>query len=280
MPVRILVIEDNPANLELMVYLLRAYKYEPLSASDGEVGLELARRERPDVVVCDIQLPRMDGYEVVRRLKAAPETRAIPVIAVTAFAMVGDRDRALAGGFDGYIGKPITPETFVSQVELFLKTKAEAGPALHQGPASAQVVPPQAVHAGARILVVDNTVANRELLRSMLQPVGYEVVGVPNVSSALASARAVLPDLIISDIHMPGESGLDLLAKLRADPALRDVPIMLASASLSQDEIRAGALQQGADIFLLRPTDPQLMQARVADLLSRKEKRNGDDTRR
>jgi two-component system, cell cycle response regulator len=121
MPARILIIEDNPANLELMTYLLRSCNYEPAIAEDGETGLKLAARERPDVVLCDIQLPGADGFEVVRRMKADPTTRAVPVVAVTAYAMVGDRDRALAAGFDGYIAKPITPETFVSQVESFLK---------------------------------------------------------------------------------------------------------------------------------------------------------------
>jgi CheY-like chemotaxis protein len=117
---RILVVEDNPDNLELMVYLLTAFGHTVLSARDGEEGLEAVFRERPDVVVCDVQLPKLDGYEIVRRLKAHPECRAIPIIAVTAFAMVGDRDRLLEAGFDGYLAKPITPETFVQQIESFL----------------------------------------------------------------------------------------------------------------------------------------------------------------
>ena len=121
MPARILVIEDNPANLELMTFLLRAFHYETLSATDGETGIALAQNESPDVIVCDIQLPRMDGLEVIRRLKSDAQTMAIPAVAVTAFAMVGDRDRVLAAGFDGYIGKPIVPETFVQQVDAFLR---------------------------------------------------------------------------------------------------------------------------------------------------------------
>jgi CheY-like chemotaxis protein len=124
---RILVIDDNPASLELMTGLLRAGRYEPLAAEDGEKGLALAKSGRPDVVICDIHLPRMDGFEVVRRLKSDEKTRAIPVVAVTAFAVGGDRDRALAAGFDGYIGKPIVPEAFVSQVEQFLSSRIPAG---------------------------------------------------------------------------------------------------------------------------------------------------------
>ena len=116
---RILVVEDNPANLELITYLLEAFGHSAVPALDGENGLEAARREAPDLIICDMQMPRMDGYEMARCLKADPKLRAIPIVAVTAFAMVGDRDKVLAAGFDGYIAKPITPETFVEEVNAF-----------------------------------------------------------------------------------------------------------------------------------------------------------------
>jgi len=119
-PIRVLVVEDNTANLDLMVYLLVAFGYVALSARDGQEGLATAMRERPDLIVCDVQLPVIDGYEVVRRLKADPNCRSIPTVAVTALAMVGDRDRILKAGFDGYLAKPIDPETFVGQLKAFL----------------------------------------------------------------------------------------------------------------------------------------------------------------
>jgi len=120
MPGRILVIEDNPQNLELMSYLLRAFGHVVVTAIDGAEGLDLAGREMFDVIICDVHLPKFDGYEVVRRLKKDPVLRWIPVVAVTALAMVGDRDKVLAAGFDGYIDKPIAPELFVKQVEAFM----------------------------------------------------------------------------------------------------------------------------------------------------------------
>src|ERR1041384_2263983 len=122
---RILVIEDNSTNIYLMTYLLKAFGYAFYTASDGEEGLEIARCERPDLIICDLQLPKMDGYAVARALKGDPDLRAIPLIAVTAFAMVGDRDRVLATGFDGYIAKPISPETFVGQVKAFLSDEKD-----------------------------------------------------------------------------------------------------------------------------------------------------------
>jgi CheY-like chemotaxis protein len=117
---RILIIEDNPTNLDLMTYLLNAFGYTTLTAQDGKEGLETARQEIPDLIICDIQLPTMDGREVARRLKSDPQLHGIPLLAVTALAMVGDRARLLASGFDGYIAKPLSPETFVQEVEKFL----------------------------------------------------------------------------------------------------------------------------------------------------------------
>jgi len=125
MSARILIIEDNPTNLDLMTYLLNAFGYTTLTAQDGEEGLETVGREVPDLIICDIQLPTMDGREVARRLKSHPQFHRIPLVAVTALAMVGDRARLLAAGFDGYIAKPLSPETFVQEVEKFLAPPQE-----------------------------------------------------------------------------------------------------------------------------------------------------------
>lgn len=120
MPARILVIEDNPANLELMSYLLRARGHQVLKAGNGLEGLAAVQRERPDLVLCDVQMPGLDGFEIAQRLKGEPASRAIPLVAVTALAMVGDRERVLAGGFDGYLPKPIDPLRFGLDIESLL----------------------------------------------------------------------------------------------------------------------------------------------------------------
>lgn len=117
---RILIIEDNLENLELMRFLLQASGHETFSARDGEQGLACVVRDAPDLVVCDIQMPVLDGYGVVRRLRGLEGRKETPCIAVTALAMPEDRRRALAGGFDGYISKPIEPETFVRELERYL----------------------------------------------------------------------------------------------------------------------------------------------------------------
>jgi CheY-like chemotaxis protein len=120
MAARILIIEDNKANLELAEYLLKASGYETLTAQDGAQGVRSARKDKPDLIVCDLQMPVMDGYEVLREVKKDPLLRQIPIIAVTAFSMPGDRNNVLTQGFDGYLSKPIDPETFARTVEGFL----------------------------------------------------------------------------------------------------------------------------------------------------------------
>ena len=117
---RILIIEDNPTNMELMSYLLTAFGHTPLMAFDGESGVLMAREQRPDLILCDVYLPKLDGYGVVAALKGDPALRAIPVLASTALAMVGDRERLMEAGFDGYLAKPIEPEQFVDQLAPFL----------------------------------------------------------------------------------------------------------------------------------------------------------------
>jgi CheY-like chemotaxis protein len=118
----VLIVDDNPANLELMLYLLRAFGHTTIGKGDGLVGLEAAREGPFDLVLCDILMPGIDGYEFARRFKADAALASIPLVAVTALAMLGDRERIAEAGFDGYIGKPIEPETFVGQVETHLRT--------------------------------------------------------------------------------------------------------------------------------------------------------------
>ena len=118
---RVLVIEDNPANLELVRYLLQAAGHEVLLARDGNEGIRLARASLPDLILSDLQLPGADGYLVLRTLRLDSATAAIPVVAVTAFSMARDRELVLSAGFNGYISKPIDPEQFVTSIAAFLQ---------------------------------------------------------------------------------------------------------------------------------------------------------------
>ena len=116
----VLIIEDNEDNMVLATRLLRETRYQILTAENGMEGLEIALDRQPDLILLDIQLPDIDGTEVLRKLRAKEAGKDIPVIAVTSFAMAGDRERLLAGGCNGYIEKPIDPDRFVSQIEEIL----------------------------------------------------------------------------------------------------------------------------------------------------------------
>ncbi len=117
---KILVIEDNEQNLYLVTFILEQNGYQVIPARDGREGIELAGRETPALILLDIQLPEMDGYAVAGALRSNPALADVPIVAVTSYAMVGDREKVLAAGCTGYIEKPINPETFMGQVESHL----------------------------------------------------------------------------------------------------------------------------------------------------------------
>jgi CheY-like chemotaxis protein len=123
----VLLIEDNEQNRYLATFLLERSGYEVLQAIDGQRGIELARSRTPDLVLLDIQLPTMHGYDVAKALRRLETLRAVPIVAVTSYAMVGDREKALASGCDGYIEKPINPDTFVAEIEQFLPVSGAPG---------------------------------------------------------------------------------------------------------------------------------------------------------
>jgi CheY-like chemotaxis protein len=125
---RILLIEDNEANRYLATYLLEKAGHEIRHAPNGPAALSLAAVEQFDLILLDIQLPGMDGYEVARALRRLPGLRSLPIIAVTSYAMVGDREKALAAGCTGYIEKPINPDTFVREVEAYVGVPAAETP--------------------------------------------------------------------------------------------------------------------------------------------------------
>lgn len=126
MVARILIVEDHPASLEMMDYLLTAMGYQTLLAADGNIALELAKREHFDLAVCDLQLPHMSGYEVAAHFKGDPELRDIPLLAVTAFSMTGDKEKVMNAKFAGYFAKPIDPERFVAEMEQHLPPELRA----------------------------------------------------------------------------------------------------------------------------------------------------------
>jgi two-component system cell cycle response regulator len=234
MAARILIIEDNPANMELLSYLLTAFGHEPLMAFDGEEGVRLARAERPDLVLCDIHLPKLDGYGVVAMLRRDPQLCKIPVLAVTGMAMAGDRERLLAAGFDGYIGKPIEPEQFVAELEPFLPAQA--------GKPSAQT-----------LLIVDDDAFMLDMLADFLGGEGYTILAAQGAAQGLALLARHEVQVIVCDQCMPLMSGADFLERSRQ---LRPACYRIMLTALDDSAPIAAALRRGEiDRCFAKPWD-------------------------
>jgi two-component system, cell cycle response regulator DivK len=117
---RILIIEDNEQNMYMLTYLLESNNYVVLQSFSGKEGIDIAKGSGPDAILLDIQLPEMDGYAVARELRKVKELSGTPIIAVTSYAMTGDKEKAFEAGATGYIEKPIDPDTFISQLKVFI----------------------------------------------------------------------------------------------------------------------------------------------------------------
>lgn len=127
MKARILLIEDNEQNRYLATFLLETSGATVIHAATGPAGIDRASGDRFDLILLDIQLPGMDGYAVARALRGIPALAKVPIVAVTSYAMTGDRDKSLAAGCTGYIEKPINPETFVAEIERHFSVLGQAG---------------------------------------------------------------------------------------------------------------------------------------------------------
>ncbi len=116
----ILVVEDNENNLYMMKFLLEKNRYKVVEAKDGVEGVKVAAVEKPDLILMDMQLPLLNGYEATKQIKANEEINKIPIIAVTSYAMVGDKEKTLKAGCNAYIEKPINPQTFLTEIDKYL----------------------------------------------------------------------------------------------------------------------------------------------------------------
>ena len=270
MGARILIIEDNQANMELMVYLLAAFGHQPLQAHDGEQGVALARSALPDLILCDLQLPKLDGYGVLRLLKSDHATRAIPILAASALAVTDGGAALRAAGFDGCLAKSFDPEEMLPALDAMLPAALRgslappAGDAagantinningINEIPAGTAAAPVAAgdgaqralaVTGGARILLLDAAPDNCGLVASVLLHFGYALTVVSDAAQAGQARGAHDYDLVLCDLDpahalrsgFPGAAlqardGLPLIV-LRPDHA-DDVDALLGAAASS-----------------------------------------------
>jgi len=244
----VLVIEDNEQNLYLTRFMLEQQGYRVESALDGPAGIAAALRLQPDMILLDIQLPGMDGHEVARRLRSHPALDRTPIVAVTSYAMAGDRERILKAGCTGYIEKPINPDTFINDISLHFSR-------------------PQKVKGPVQILVVDDIEVNRYFLETVFRSHGWTTVAACNGAEALALAAKAIPTLVIADILMPVMDGFTLCRKWRADARLADVPFVFYTATYTGQDDELLGLSLGADLFLIKPLEPDALLGKLRELL-------------
>ena len=279
-PARILVVDDEPQNLELMEAILQDAGYEVFPAAGGEEALALAHEKRPDVIILDLMMPGLSGFEVCARVKMDPQTGGIPVLFVTALNQIADKERALAVGGDDFLTKPVQCAELLARVEALLKVRhlnrdLDRALAYLQELEMARHAPQvQEGGQGSRpsigapvILVVDDEPLIRQMFCDILHGAGYITHAAENGPQAVEIARKETIDVVLLDIMMPGMSGLDVLAKL--GELTPNSPVIIATASPTSDNAIA-ALRLGAFDFIVKGFKSEVMISTMARAVERR----------
>lgn len=278
-PARILVVDDEPQNLELMEAMLEPSGYEVFLAANGEEALAAAHRERPDLIVLDLMMPGLSGFEVCARLKTDPETRDIPVLFVTAMSHIGDKQRALAAGGEDFLTKPIQQAELLTRVEALLKVRHlncdldRALASLHEEVLARYTkrlrerLNPPPPPGAASVLVVDDEPLARQLYADVLQDAGYVVQTAEGGLQALEIAGQRTIDVVLLDIMMPAMSGLEVLAKL--GELIPESPVIIVTAHPTSENAIA-ALRLGAFDFIVKGFKNEVMLSAVSRALERR----------
>jgi two-component system cell cycle response regulator len=242
---RILVVDDNPTNLKLVADVLECEGYNILKAVDAEEAEKLIEIDLPDLVMMDIALPGMDGLTLTRRLRSRKKTKHLIIVALTAFAMKGDEQKALDAGCNGYITKPIDTRTLPILVEGFMPRRQ-----------------PEPAGKPLKILVIEDVLSELKLAQTVLTIAGHLVRGSEAAEQALEAIERNRPQIILLDMLLPGVDGLTLARKLKADPKTDGIPIV-AITSYPERFTREQALAAGCDAYLIKPMDTRQLSGQL-----------------
>jgi CheY-like chemotaxis protein len=233
---RILVVEDNPVTRKMFRIALETDGHEVVEAADGAASLRAAAESAPDLILQDLVLPDVDGYELARRLRALPKVAATPIVAISGFQGAAGRLESSGGEFVDFLFKPIEPSRLLPAVRGYLAPRPRA---------------PEG-RARASVLLVEDDPVQLRLLSTQLSLAGYEVATAADGEEALAAARRAPPAVILSDVLMPRLDGFRLAAAVRADPALARVPVVLVSSAYDEAADKALARRVGANALVPR----------------------------
>jgi two-component system sensor histidine kinase/response regulator len=258
---RVLVVEDDANNLDVASRIIRASGHEALVAADGVAGLDLARVERPDAILVDLLLPRMDGWSLTRSLRTEPWAASIPIIAVSALALPSDRARAIEAGCDDFVSKPFAPAELRAILLRYFPGGAAHVPLARDGGTAPVVRGPVPITLG-RVLIVDDEIANVELLARRLEAIGCQTQVASSGERAIALARSEQPDLILLDVMMPGIDGWQTCRRLKSQPETADIPVIFVTAKDRYEDLSKGFEVGGID-YLTKPFEPIELAARV-----------------
>jgi len=271
---RILIIEDEANNLDVARRIVRGAGHEALTATDGLLGLEIARREHPDAVLVDLLLPKLDGWSVTRAIREEPWAKKIPIIAVSALAMQADRERAREAGCDDFVTKPYAPAELRVLLGKYFTDNSAPKAATRASELSASGISPD--ERLGRVLVVDDEPSNVELIVRRLGGNGYETLTASNGHDAIAIATKEQPDLILMDIMMPGLDGWQATRLLKGDPKTANIPVVFVTARDRPEDVAQG-FEAGGIMYVNKPVEPVELFARVRNAIYMK--RLQDDLR-
>jgi two-component system cell cycle response regulator len=274
MSARILVVDDIASNLRLLEARLTAEYYEVRAAQGGPAALALARDWLPDLILLDVMMPGMDGFEVCRRLKADPATEHVPVVMVTALGETAERVRGLEAGADDFLTKPVDDETLFARVRALVRLKRLLDEWRLRAETTHQLgVQPEgrglASVRGCRALLVDDTDLDAERIAAALAAEGIRCDRAATPAEASERLAAAPYDLIVLDLQLGAEDPLRLTSRLRADRATRETPVLMVAEADLRRQLHRG-LELGANDCILRPIDANELRVRARNQIRRK----------